>query len=154
MLPSDTVTAQIEALAGEPVVARVLSRVEIEVPCPEELRVAPGQLVTRRRAVLCGARSGLPLLYAETILVTDRLPPSVHRQLEGGEPIGRLLAPVLDRVTREWLTADRAGAGSLAADGNGRRYRLELDRTPIMVIEERVLPGLSRQAAPPVAPRR
>jgi chorismate-pyruvate lyase len=158
-----TVTHLLETLTGDSLSAEVISQ------CPAEagrdgavdraLGPGTGQSLTRRIALLRGAPSGLPYLYAESAFVPERLPDAVRRQLEGtSDPIGRVLLAHALPLAREALPPP--GALSLAAAlvtaGQAevvwaRAYRLLIDGAPVFAIGEwffrTVLDALDRSAA-------
>ncbi|MBV8463801.1 MAG: hypothetical protein JO368_10935 [Acidimicrobiales bacterium] len=145
-----TVTALLEDLVGEPVEATDRRHRATLAAAPNLLGVAPGHPLLHRSAVLCGATSGQPYLQAQSVLVPSRLPGSFCRQLETGPvPIGHLLTKDGIRFTRSALPKSDELDPSTFGDAPApvvhllaRRYRIDVDGVPAMVIGEWFLPAL------------
>ena len=142
-----TVTHILEAYADEPVEAVKLAQqlgttetVDADIEAPE------GTPVLRRRVVLRGRHSRRNLLYAEAVIVTERVGLTFIEGLVGTNlPIGTLLARDRTETFREILHVGRERAGpcsahfgiDAAADVLSRTYRIVSRKLPIMVITER-----------------
>ena len=145
-----TVTAFLEHLVGEPVDAHRRRHQAARADPSNALRVADGDPLLRRTAVLQGRRTGTPYLYAETLLVPGRLSLRFRERLDSGpDPIGRLLVEEGISVTREILTGSDRRKVSVPSDPDAasgwlltRTYRVDLEGSPIMVIAEWFLPSL------------
>jgi chorismate-pyruvate lyase len=145
-----TVTAYLEQLVGEPVDADEVRHVMIIAGMPNPLEVGRGHPLLQRTAVLRGRASAQPYVYAESLLVPDRLPPDFLRHLEAtSDPIGRILAREGISFTRSPLPPSDRPNGSQTDGAPGldehlltRTYRVEVDGVPAMVIGEWFLPGL------------
>jgi chorismate-pyruvate lyase len=147
----DTVTHLLEELTGEPLVADVVRQYSMTAEAPNALGVAAGQTVTHRIAVLKGAVTMVPYVYAESAFVPARLPGAARLQLEQtSDPIGRVLAAhglacvreetsasgpgtprALDRT--EARASDAAGADAIVWS---RAYNLTIDGLPVFAICE------------------
>lgn len=99
-----------------------------------------------RRVVLCGARTGRPLLYAECLIALHRLHPVVRSGLlSTSEPIGRLLTMTRAETFREILASGRMPAWKVAVHFGiaetdevfTRTYRIVSGGHPIMLITEK-----------------
>ncbi len=142
-----TVTHILEAYAEEPIEAVKLA--QEHDTCQDgdaALELPERATVLRRRVVLRGRNSGRNLLYAEAVVVPDR----VHLNLLSGllgtdKPIGRLLAENRMETFREILVVDREPAGpcavhfgiDAATDLIFRTYRIVERGQPIMLITEK-----------------
>jgi chorismate-pyruvate lyase len=147
----DTVTAVLETLTGEAVDADAIGHAAIVASAPNCLGVGAGHALVSRRAILRGRTSRRAYVYAETVLVPDRLPADVPHLLETtNDPIGRLLAARGVGMTRTVLGAPHrtpsvAGLGpGNAADAAilARRSRVDSCGAVVMLIDEWFLPGL------------
>lgn len=130
---------------------RTAERSQTVTPCrPTEpadavLELAGDETLLRRTVLLQGTRTGRNYIYAESVIVLDRLP-SVLREglLTTGEPIGRLLATHRLETFREILDIGRRPAGAhggpfgLSDSGEllCRTYRIIHGGRPIMRIVE------------------
>lgn len=142
-----TVTAFLERLVGEPIDADERRHHMAPASASNDLRVPQGHPLLHRSAVLRGRTSGRAYVDAATVLVVDRLPPSVIDRLEtGSDPIGRVLAeegiafvrgPValVDRQSRRARSEVDGAADCLLA----RSYRVDVGDVPVMIVTERFL---------------
>ncbi len=145
-----SVTAFLEQLVGEPVDAYELRQVMTQAGAPNALEVGEGHPVLQRSAVLRGRSSDQPYVYAESLLVPDRLPADFFRQLENStDPIGRILAKEGIAFTRSALPWSVPSRSPVVDDRPvpeehllARTYRVDVDGMPAMVIWEWFLPGL------------
>ncbi|MDP9387917.1 MAG: chorismate pyruvate-lyase family protein [Actinomycetota bacterium] len=142
-----TVTHILEAYADESIEAVKLAQ-DLDTARSDGavLEVPSDAAVLRRRVVLRGVESGRNLLYAEAVVVTDRVNLDfLNGLLQTDQPIGRLLAEHRSETFREILLVDREPAGSCAAhlgiDSTAevifRTYRIVARGKPIMVITEK-----------------
>jgi chorismate-pyruvate lyase len=151
-----TVTHFLECLVGEGIDAQTHLHENIGAPSPNDFVVDEGEPLLQRSATLVGRTSHRSYVYAESLIVTSRMPPEFRHRLETGiDPIGRILDDMGIAVTREDLaTPDGSPDGSIAsrpwnteADiGNcllARTYRIDRGDTAIMVITEWFLATLT-----------
>ena len=158
---SGTVTEFLESLVGEPVVARKLCHRCVPATAGNPLGLPAGEMVVRRAVVLEGRTGASALVYAESTLACGRLPRAVCRRLaDGAEPIGRVLLDeglALGREPLAGVPRARAGLGWELAAGLGasplvRSYRIVVDRTPVVAVDEWFLPAAADRlgsAGPP-----
>jgi chorismate-pyruvate lyase len=148
---SGTVTAFLEDLTGEVVEADNLERGTTYATVPNGLNVGAGHPLAWRKAVLRGRSSARAYLYAESLIVPDRLPEGTYRRLKTtSDPIGRVLAERGFPITRAVLaTPDRTAAiarsgpdHSVSAAIYARRYRIDSSGMPVMLIDEWFLQDL------------
>ncbi len=155
-----TVTAILERLVGEPVDGVRRHRQTTGAGASWALGVAPGHPRLHGAAVLQGRRSGRPYLYAQSVIVTSRLPARVRQRLESSEPIGRILEAEGVVVTRVPMPGPERGGSPSSAPARRpadvfagvstgdcllrRSYRIDANRAPIMVIDEWFLASLRR----------
>jgi chorismate-pyruvate lyase len=155
-----TVTEFLEVLAGESVDADKLA------PQPTDrsstvLGGAPTQVITRRTVVLRGRRTLRPLVFADSLLAVDRLPPAARSELEStNEPIGRVLALHGVAVQRRELPesprppslSDAALAQLVRNAPLSRSYCLLLNGDPAIEIHEWFLPAVEEALRGRLAP--
>jgi chorismate-pyruvate lyase len=146
-----TVTAFLEWVTGESVDADVIAQTLVVATARGPLGVEPGQSIIRRQAIIRGRTSRQDYLYAETVLVPDRLPAGVPELLATtNDPIGRVLAARGFGMTRAELGSPRrtpsvarlGSTNSVAAAIFARRYRVDGADAAIMLIHEWFLPDL------------
>jgi chorismate-pyruvate lyase len=145
-----TVTRFLEELVGEPVDARDRRHETTTAGPANALDVDEGHPVLLRAAVLQGRHSARRYVRARSVVVPSRLSPTFCRRLETTtEPIGRLLIGEGLRFTRSALstpldrTASRSGRRPVSEDMlSVRRYRLDVEGVPVMVVSEWFLPVL------------
>ena len=147
-----TVTALLERVTGEAVEADVIAQVAIVSTGRGPLDLEPGRPVVRRHAIVRGVTSQRDYIYAETLLVPDRLPAGVADRLATTrDPIGRVLAARGVPMTRAVLGSPerspavaRLGADNAAAAAIfARRYRVDASGVAVMLIDEWFLRDLS-----------
>jgi chorismate-pyruvate lyase len=123
-----TVTTLLEACTGEPVATRTTRQAGPAAldlllaatgpwwhPDASLLELAPAERVIARRAILAGARSGVPYVLAESLLVPGRLPGGcAERLMRAGASLGRLLLADALETRREVLRIDAVRAGEAA----------------------------------------
>lgn len=142
---SGTVTNFVEQLVGEGIEARAHHQEMIGAHTPNDLRVEEGQPLLHRAATLRGRISGCPYVYAESVIVTSRLPARFRHRLESSsDPIGRILDDVGIAVTREDLVDPERSIVSRRSPVNvtvgdyllARTYRIASEQIPLMIITE------------------
>jgi chorismate-pyruvate lyase len=140
-----TVTEVLEQLTGESIVAEVARQDTIAAASDNALALPTGQPITRRIALLKGATSQEPYLYAESIFVPERLPSDVRTRLEQtSDPIGRILGAHGFHLEREALPAPAqpdpspsvAWRGGAAEIVWARSYVLRLNGLSVFAIDE------------------
>lgn len=142
-----TVTHILEAYTGEPIeVVKLRQGNGACGPSAAWLELEPDAPVLRRRVVLRGRQSQQRLLYAEAVVVPDRVAGPVLDGLLGTDkPIGTLLAENRTETFREILVVDEEPAGEcavhLGVDPDTpmifRTYRIVAQGRPIMLITEK-----------------
>lgn len=141
---SGTVTTFLEELVGEGIDAQADHHDIVSAPAANELRVLEGEPLLHRAATLRGRISGASYVYAESVIVTSRLPRGFHLRLESStDPIGRILDEMGIAVTREGLVElDGFVVSRPSGDERvrnylfARTYRINSGQTPLMVITE------------------
>jgi chorismate-pyruvate lyase len=164
-----TVTSQLEALTGEPIVTRTTRQAGpatldllLAVTGPwwradtGLVELAPTEQLIARRVTLRGGRSGTPYVLADSLVVPDRLPGvNAERLRLEGASLGRLLAVSELETRREVLriTTERAGAasGHLCTEPSTtlacRTYRIMVRQRAAAVVTEWLVPGRLATAA-------
>jgi chorismate-pyruvate lyase len=146
-----SVTSFLEQLVGEHIDARPRLHEMIEAHPLNELRVEGGKPLLHRAATLEGRISGCTYVYAESVIVTNRLPSRFSQRLESSsDPIGRILDEEGIAVTREALAEPdtfvvaRSWNADVALDDYlfARTYRIDAKHIPAMVITEWFLTAL------------
>lgn len=137
----------LEVFADEPI--EIIKLKQWKAPCDEDtpaLEVAAGDEVLRRRVILRGSETGRSFIYADCLIVLERLHPTVRSGLLSTDaPIGKLLTTVRAETLREVLSWDREPAGPLgayfgigeAAELFSRTYRIVAGGQPMMLITEK-----------------
>jgi len=110
-----TVTRLIEAHTLEPVRVTCLEYTCFTLDQDDPWLEAPrGTPMVRRRVILEGAHSGTPYVYAEALIVAQRLPGEARRRLRiQGQSMGRILSETKMETRREILWCGREGADKL-----------------------------------------
>lgn len=149
-----TLTHILEAYADEPIeVEKLLQAFDTSTDDDAHLDLGYDEKVLRRRVLLRGRTSGRNLLYAEVVVVADRVDPVFLAGVVGTDkPIGLLLAESRMETFREILVAGRRAAGAVgprfglppASDLVFRTYRVLAGGRPIMLITEQFPPHLFR----------
>jgi chorismate-pyruvate lyase len=110
------------------------------------LEIEPLAQVLVRKVILRGKWSHQNYIYAESILVPERLPESLRDGLlNTKKPIGQLMLEARTETFREILSCGLEAAGELgdyfdiepAANLVSRTYRVIAERKPIMLITEK-----------------
>lgn len=141
---SGTVTNFLEELVGETIDAEAHHHDIIGAPIANNLGVAQGEPLLQRAATLRGRVSGSSYVYAESVIVTSRLPTTFCVRLEAGfDPIGRILDEMGIPVSRQNLVEPRVfdptRPNATVNVGDYllcRTYRIDSGQTPVMVITE------------------
>ncbi len=101
---SGTVTEFLDQLVGEGIVAHAWHHEMIGARASDDVLVEESQPLLHRAATLRGCISGCSYVYAESVIVTSRLPAGLSHRLEStSDPIGRILHEVGIVVSREDL---------------------------------------------------
>jgi chorismate-pyruvate lyase len=149
---SGSVTDFLEQLVGEGIVAHAWHHEIIGASASNELLVEEGQPLLHRAATLRGCISGCSYVYAESVIVTSRLPAGFSHRLEStSDPIGRILDEVGIAVSREDLVHPDGPMVSRPWNVNAtvgdyllaRSYRIDSEQTPVMIIAEWFLSTLT-----------
>lgn len=147
--PTKTVTEVLEDFVKEPVTADKLEQVGTTATDGNPLSVEAGYPLTRRVALLRGERSSRPYLFADTLIVTSRLPHDTWQRLaESNDPIGRVIVEDGLSMARADITPEGGPLGPRPLGFTGeflyaRRYRLDIRCEPVMEIAEWFLPDLT-----------
>lgn len=147
--PQATVTEVLEGLVREPVLAHKLDQGKTTAAEGNCLGVEPGHPLARRVTVLRGERSSRAYLYADTLIVTGRLPSATWRRLtKSNDPIGRVIVEDGLPMTRVGVTPEQRSLQLRPTGWTGepiyaRRYRLDIGPQPVMEIAEWFLPDLT-----------
>jgi chorismate-pyruvate lyase len=149
-----TVTHLLEAYAGEPIeVVKLLQEFDSSSDADGQLDVSVADKVLRRRVVLRSAHSKQNLLYAEAVVVLDRVDQAFLDGLLGTDkPIGKLLAETRTETFREILEVGRVPAGpcgvhfgiDATAELISRTYRIVARERPVILITEKFPPTFFR----------
>jgi chorismate-pyruvate lyase len=138
-----TVTEYLEDLVKERVYADKLQQVQTTASGANRLSVELGHPLTRRIVLLRGQQSSLAYLYAETLLVSSRIPWTTRNRLEiSTDPIGRVLSEQGSALTRVPLPSEREYPKAIDHFILAREYRVDLGGLPVMEISEWFLPAL------------
>jgi len=106
----------------------------------ELLGLAPLERVIARRVVLCGARSRIPYVLAEALVVADRLPGMIaDRLLLADASLDRLLAAARVEARRELVDIAAARAEDAANDLDTARRAMLARRASAIVIGDRTV---------------
>jgi chorismate-pyruvate lyase len=145
-----TVTDFLEQLVGEGIDAAAHSHRMIAARLPNDLEAAPGEPLLQRAATLRGRGSGSPYVYAESVIVRDRLPTRFLLRLESStDPIGRILQETGIAITRKSLF-EPLGFDSCRLNRGvnvvpylfARTYRIDSQQVPLMIVTEWFLEAL------------
>jgi chorismate-pyruvate lyase len=175
-----TVTTLLEACTGEPIVTRTTRQAgpaTIGQLCADTgawwradadlLELAPEEPALARRVVLCGARSAVAYVFAESLVAPDRVPGATSVDLLGaGASLGRVLAAGRLETRRSIveIAASRADdvCDHMAVNRRTalirRTYTIGWGRRSVAAVTEWLVPGrlsaMSRTGwAPPSAGR-
>jgi chorismate-pyruvate lyase len=142
-----TVTDILESYSGEPIgVAKVFESIVLLEQDRSELELPAGHPVYRRHILLEGKTTARRFLYAESLIVLDRLDKAFRDGLlRTGKPIGQLMRETRLETFRDILDYGQEPAGAIAghfrldpgAELIWRTYRLLSGGRPIMLITEK-----------------
>ena len=139
---SGTVTGFLEQLVDERIDAHTHCHDTIEAHNANDLGVEEGEPLLHRAATLRGRTSGRSYVYAESVIVVDRLPTRFSNRLETStDPIGRILDEMGIAVTRQGLSEPdvvlRPNSDAMVSDFLlARTYRIDSEQNPVMIITE------------------
>ncbi len=146
LITDGTLTNIIEVLAGENIQVVKLSEEPVQLDSGDDLlEVEPGSEVIQRKILLRGARSKCNYLYAESLIIPDRLQPELRERLvRESTPIGRLWIEHRTEIFKEMISMRHERAEDLAHFFHilpddvmlARTYRVFSQRQPVMVITE------------------
>ena len=157
---SGTVTAFLEQLVGELIDADERCHTITHAGELNPLQVPLGHPLLKRTVVLRGRSSARSYVYAESLLVQERLPAVFLSRLEtSAHPIGRILTEEDIAFTRVPLTPPDACPAFVAGDvpsttndwAFARKYRIDVSGTPAMLIVEWFLSSLQSFSPPAIA---
>lgn len=140
------VTEMLEAYLGERMVVTRLGQAVDPAAAPANLHLDENDVVWRRAILLRGEQSGTTCIYADSVIVANRLPDELRDGLEQTrKPIGQLLLESRLESYREILSVDLEPAGQLAEhfaiDSDARlltrTYLVYAEHRPIMQITEK-----------------
>jgi chorismate-pyruvate lyase len=142
-----TLTHILEAYAAERVALVKLAHALVTEPVVRSgLGLEQGETALRRIILLRGSRSGTTFVFADSVVMLDRLPTSVAEGLlETDTPIGKLLYACRAETFREIITMgeerDPAVAAHFGVDGCEpivfRTYQIVHEDRPIVRITEK-----------------
>jgi chorismate-pyruvate lyase len=156
------VTTTLADCTGEPIVAR---RVRQAGPArlgtlvaaagawwhadEDLLGLAPLERVIARRVVLCGARSQIPYVLAEALVVADRLPAMIaDRLLLADASLDRLLVAARVDTRRELVDVVSVRAGDSADHLGTARRAMLVRRASAIVIGDRTVAAMTDWLVP------
>lgn len=147
LIYNGTLTKLLENLIDEQIVVikhyEQIETNELEIPF---LDLPAGQSIVHRKVFLQGQSSGINWLYAEAIIVLDRLHPLFYKDLlDSDAPIGKLWIKYRIETFKELLEPFEEAADKLAihfgikSDDKlfGRTYRVFSQQQPIMMLTEK-----------------
>lgn len=147
LITDGTVTHLLETFAGEPIcVIKLHQSIDDAAAGVDELALRARQRVLHREVLLVGCTTRRAFVYAESLIVPDRLDPVVRDGLlESSKPIGYLLEESRTETFRQIIASRRESAGACgsyfgidaAADVLTRTYRVLAGGRPIMLITEK-----------------
>lgn len=150
-----TLTRILGIVADEEIVVHIVEQ-KIDRVAPEEADSGQlaGDRVLQRRVLLQGRTSGHRFVAAESLIAIDLLPQAIAASLTGTQrPIGEIMAAERLETFKEaadvWIGQS---PGWLALAGYktpqprivGRRYRIVVEKRPVIIITEYFLESFSR----------
>ena len=141
-----TLTETLAAMFLEPIeLVKLAVTIELSPDPIPDLELEGGAKVMRRQIVLRGSTSGMPYVYAEVTIATDRLPPRLRDDLLAGRvPLGALW--ILHRIetfkerprVRRRLAADLARHLDIGEEDAliERAYRTFTGGRPMFLVSE------------------
>ncbi|MEM7365171.1 MAG: chorismate pyruvate-lyase family protein [Pseudomonadota bacterium] len=146
LMTDGTVTEMLSVYLGEPIKVQKLHQTvgvaECHIPL---LDLNTGSRLMRRQILLCGEQSGQAHLFAESLIVPDRLPRRMSDELLASEqPIGTLIVEHRLETFREICRTEKVTAGDrgvhLGCDADdwliSRTYLVFASGSPMMQITE------------------
>lgn len=140
-----TVTRALAVRTLAPTAVERVAQAEVAIAADVagSLEIQQGELAVRRRAAI-GFQAGPPVIWAESHLLPERLPPGFMRLLDGApDGIGQSLQRVALESTREllWFGCEAPPPwASPTAGASGRTicrlYRIVCERRPAILIHE------------------
>ncbi len=156
-----TVTHILEAYAEERIkVAKLAEWEGVEELDEPRLEAVGPQLAMRRTILLQGSSTGRNYLYAESVILPQRIDPVVAERLRStNEPIGKLLVASRMETFREVLACGNEPAGDLGPFLSitpssaliYRTYRMITGGHPALLITEKFPAGDWTNGSPPAA---
>jgi chorismate-pyruvate lyase len=147
LIYNGTLTKLLENLLHEQLtVIKLFESVEISPEAVPYLELPAGQDVMQRKICLQGQSSGINWLYAESLIVPERLPPLFRQELLSSQtPIGKLWVKHRVETFKELLPPFEETAEDLAVHFNiepnhlllGRTYRVFSQQQPVMMLTEK-----------------
>jgi chorismate-pyruvate lyase len=147
LISNGTLTKLLEHLVDEQLIVIKLSEsMQINSQPIAYLNLAGGETVIQRKICLQGQSSGIHWLYAESVIVPERLDSLFREDLLASQiPIGKLWAKHRVETFKELLPPFEEPAEQLAVHFNispetkllGRTYRVFSNRQPIMMLTEK-----------------
>lgn len=147
LISDGTLTNIIEVLAGENIQVTKLSEEQVRIDSGADLLdVKPGDEALLRKILLRGVRSMCNYLYAESLIIPQRLQPELRERLVcESTPIGRLWIEHRTETFKEMISMRRERAENLAHFFQilpddvmlARTYRVFSQQQPVMVITEK-----------------
>ncbi|ALG69299.2 chorismate--pyruvate lyase family protein [Beggiatoa leptomitoformis] len=147
LITDGTLTELLEAYLQEPIIVIKLAETMLDsTEAIPALEINIGQKIIKRDILLQGKETGKNWLYAESVIVPDRLEASFREQLLGSKtPIGKLWLAHRLETFKEKLTFTAEPAGELADFFKvvttdtllSRTYRVFSQRLAIMMITEK-----------------
>ncbi len=147
LISNGTLTKLLENLVREQLtVIKLHERMETNEEEIPFLDLSANNSVIHRKICLQGQNTGINWLYAESIIVPDRLQPLFRAELlETQIPIGNLWSKHRVETFKELLPPFEESAGQLAIHFNvspqhrllGRTYRVFSQQQPIMMLTEK-----------------
>jgi chorismate-pyruvate lyase len=147
LITDGTLTNLLEAFLNEPIGVVKLSEKIVSITTDIlPLEIKAGTEVLERQILLCGKTSRRNWLYADSIIVLERVEEKFREKLiESHTPIGKLWVKHKTETFKEIVTYAREQAGNLANYFDieredkllSRTYRVFSNRQPVMTITEK-----------------
>lgn len=147
LVTDGTVTHIVEAYAGEPIqVVKLDQSFDTWASQSPDISLSENEPIVRRKVLLRGSRSQANYVYAESVILTDRLDPRVRDELiSTEEPIGKILTHSRTETFREVIRSGRQPAGAVGQYFGieesepliFRTYTINAGARPIMLITEK-----------------
>ncbi len=147
LITDGTVTHIVQEYAGEPIcVVKLSQSLRPSGEESSELQLGEEETVLRRKVLLQGQRTGRNFVYAESVILADRLPEAVRDKLQRtDEPLGKVLQEHQMETFREIIHWGEEPVGEWGehfgiqpqATAVSRSYRVWAGQKPIMLITEK-----------------